>query len=49
MIVLDARAVVRLLLEDAAVGVVAEAVASPQVVLDPGHAVVVLLRLFLRE
>ena len=49
VIVLDAGAVVRLPLEYAPVGVVAEAVAPPQLLLDPGHAVVVLLRLFLRE
>ena len=49
MIVLDAGVVLRLPLEYAPVGVVAEAVAPPQLLLDPGHAVVVLLRLFLRD
>ena len=47
MIVLDACAVLRLLLEYPVVA--AEAVAPPQVSLDPGHAVEVLLRLFLWE
>ena len=49
MVVLDAGLVVGLRLEDAAVRVVAQAAAPPQLLLDPEHPVVVLLRLFLGE
>ena len=50
MVVLDAGGVVPLLLEDAPVGVVAQAALAPsQLLLDPRHPVVVLLRRFLRE
>ena len=49
VVVLDAGLVVGLRLEDAAVRVVAQAAAPPQLLLDPEHPVVVLLRLFLGE
>ena len=47
VVVLDVGPVLRALLEDPVVA--AEAAALPQVVLDPGHAVEVVLRLSLRR